>query len=342
MVGMTEYGDERYNEAVGRVGVYELERDGSARRVSSLDLTDRLPNEASFGQALAQDRDTAVVGSDQAIRIFRSKHGTWHRVLTLDTVRRDFSLSPTTFAYDAGLLAVRADNTHADESRIFVYQIGWNGAVRRIASLEAQGEDTSCFGSSVALERRTIVVGASCGSGAVYVFEQQGPKWKLRTRLVAPDPQAGSEFGSAVDIHRDAIVVGAPEADRVQTDEGFGSGAGYVFRRSGQGWGDVQKVQLPEGLSGGFGVTVAAGKDRLAFGAPRGTTGQFRDEAEVDVYRRDGSRFAFEHQLTGVLTFGHTIDFSGQRLAVGVSFGLSPLGIEGASVYDFQVEDDGT
>ena len=73
------------------------------------------------------------------------------------------------------------------------------------------------FPYSIEKERRTAVAGAKwddagglADSGSAYVYRRQRDGWAEQARLTSPDPVAGEEFGLAVEISRDVILVGAP------------------------------------------------------------------------------------------------------------------------------------
>jgi len=118
------------------------------------------------------------------------------------------------------------------------------------------------FGWSVAVSGDTVVIGsiyedsaatgvngdqASNGlseSGAAYVFVRQGGHWVQQAYLKASNPDLDDEFGCAVAISGNTIVVGArredsssPGINGIQANEGTsGSGAAYVFVRTGWVW----------------------------------------------------------------------------------------------------------
>ena len=98
------------------------------------------------------------------------------------------------------------------------------------------------FGSALALEDTTLVVGApdddtvsGRDSGAVYVFERLGPAWVLRQKLLPPPglPGAssweGPRFGTSVALSGDRLAVGAPHAHDTQ-------GRVLVFTRTAGTW----------------------------------------------------------------------------------------------------------
>ncbi len=116
------------------------------------------------------------------------------------------------------------------------------------------------FGSSVAIDGNTMVIGAPHASvfdedlhrnsGAAYVYVRSGTAWNLQATLVPSNPYLAPRFGTRVVIEGNTIVVGAPW-DHGGTNDTNGevvdepgepndrilySGAAYVFNRSGTSW----------------------------------------------------------------------------------------------------------
>ena len=97
------------------------------------------------------------------------------------------------------------------------------------------------FGSDIAISGDTLVVGAPReaggdpgidgdvddntypGSGAVYVFGTQGSTWRQTAYIKSSDPRANDEFGAAIALDGDTLVVGASGEDGA-------TGAAYVFK----------------------------------------------------------------------------------------------------------------
>ena len=118
------------------------------------------------------------------------------------------------------------------------------------------------FGQSVAISGNTIVVGAhqesssatgvngnqsdnsATNSGAAYVFVRGGTNWSQQAYLKASNTGAGDTFGGSVAVSGDTVVVGAIFEDSNATgvngdqnnNNAIGSGAAYVFVRSGSNW----------------------------------------------------------------------------------------------------------
>ncbi len=107
-----------------------------------------------------------------------------------------------------------------------------------IKLLSQNPADGANFGRYVDVSGDYAVVGASkedygatTEAGAAYVFHRTGTNsWGEATRLVATDPTAEDEFGIAVAIDGNYIIVGAWRNDN---GGGSDSGAAYIFRRTG-------------------------------------------------------------------------------------------------------------
>jgi hypothetical protein len=150
------------------------------------------------------------------------------------------------------------------------------------------------FGRSVAASGNTVVVGASGershargingegydaetpSSGAAYVFVRSGTNWTQQAYVKASDE--GGNFGSALALSGDVLLVGAATADaKVPLADGTpdpaarpSSGAAYVFRRHGTTWVQQARLRAPNADGGDlFGISVAVSGNVVAIGAWR-------------------------------------------------------------------------
>ncbi len=146
------------------------------------------------------------------------------------------------------------------------------------------------FGISVAISGDTVVVGASgedsnavgvngnqtntaaTDSGAAYVFVRNGTGWTQQAYIKASNTEAGDRFGNAVAISGSTLIVGAEGEDSLTRDQNNnaanGSGAAYVFVRSGTSW--TQQAYLKAsnvGAGDGFGQSLSISNDTIVVGA---------------------------------------------------------------------------
>lgn len=135
------------------------------------------------------------------------------------------------------------------------------------------------FGERVALDGDTLVVGApfedssattvdgpdnddAPDAGAAYVYERIGTTWSFSGYLKPSNGEAGDEFGSAVAVSGDRILVGSPKEDGA-------AGAAYLFERNGATWDQKPILKAPNtGPDDRFGAAVAIHGDVAFVGAP--------------------------------------------------------------------------
>ncbi|MEZ5979672.1 MAG: FG-GAP repeat protein [Planctomycetota bacterium] len=155
------------------------------------------------------------------------------------------------------------------------------------AYLKASNTDAfDQFGTSVAVSGDTVVVGAITQqrssstvvdgnqadsgadlAGAAYVFVRSGSTWSQQAYLKASNTDAFDRFGTSVAVSGDTIVVGATDEDSGATgidgnqadNSAPGSGAAYVFVRSGSTW----SQQAYQGDLQGSGRQVRQERSRL-------------------------------------------------------------------------------
>ncbi len=227
----------------------------------------------SFGTSVAISGDTVVVGATGE-----------------SSSTTGFNPTPNESATDAGAAYVftRSGTTWSQQAFLKASNAG-----------SADG-----FGNAVAISGDTVVVGASneasssttqtdnnaFGAGAAYVFTRSVTTWTQQAYLKASNPGSSDNFGSAVAIATDTVVVGAKGEDSSSTGVGStpnelatDSGAAYVFTRSGVTW--SQQSYLKASNPGGgvedfmvsppvfiygdaFGSAVAISGDTVLVGSP--------------------------------------------------------------------------
>jgi FG-GAP repeat len=222
---------------------------------------------------------------------------------------------------------------------------------------------TPLFGISVSRSGDTIVVGSpieqsactgvNCnpftsgtitGSGAAYVYLRSGNSWTRQAYLKASNTDMGDQFGAAVAISGDTIVVAAPfEASSATTIDGnqldnsaSGSGAAYVFVRTSGAWSQQAYLKASNAQAGdGFGHSVAISGDTILIGAwaedssAIGVNGNQFDNTAVGagaayVFRRSGSTWVQEAYLKASNTgsqdlFGYAVAIDQDTVVVGAA-----------------------
>ncbi len=185
--------------------------------------------------------------------------------------------------------------------------------------LAADGESQDRFGSVIALDGDTAVVGAywddigaNGNQGSVYVFTRSGATWTLQQKLVADDGAAYEFFGSAVAIEGDTLVVGSLWDD---IGANTNQGSVYVFTRSGTIWTQQQKLIADDGAGWDlFGSAVALNGDTLVVGAPEDDIGANANQGSAYVFTRSGATWIQQQKL--IAGDGATNDVFGAAVAL--------------------------
>lgn len=283
-----------------------------------------------FGHSVAIDGDTLVVGA-----------------FVEDSVA-------------TGVNGNATDNTATDSGAAYVF-VRSAGVWLQQAYLKASNTTAGDhFGHSVSVSGDTIVIGArredsnasgvngnqldesATDAGAAYVFVRAAGVWSQQAYLKASSPDAGDEFGYAVAIDGDTIVVSAEYEDSNASgingnsaDDSLGeSGAVYVFARVAGAW--SQQAYIKASNPGGndqFGYAVALSSGTLAVAArleASSATGVGGNQADngaagsgaVYVYDRVGGTWSQSAYVKAANTgtgdeFGSSVALYGDTLIVG-------------------------
>lgn len=283
-----------------------------------------------FGESVAVSNDTIVVGApgEDGLGETRPESGTAYL----------FSRN-----YDPAVPTVpAADN--------------W-GQVAEISAADPALGDR--YGTSVAIDNDTVVIGApkaSGAAGAAYVHLRNvsgADSWGQARKLQAGDAQAGDEFGSAVAISDDIIVIGAPLEDGGAASPTVDAGSTYIFERnfdpaaptipSSENWGERQKIPVTAAEAGdNLGGSIAVSGEHIVAGAPlEDGAGNLLDASGgVHLFENDGQIWR-ESKKLGVTNpaasdeFGYSVSVDGNTAVVGAWTKASPLANSGAA-YVFQ------
>ncbi|HNT25349.1 MAG TPA: Ig-like domain-containing protein [Anaerolineales bacterium] len=313
----------------GEVYVYYRDQDGAGAwgQVAILSASNGEVGD-DFGLSVAIAGDVIVVGADcergasneytcsGAAYVFHRNQGgadAWGEVALLrgsDT--GDVDQFGWDVAIDGDTLVVGSINAGVGGAA-YVFQRNQGGAdawgeVAILQSSEAQIGDA--FGDCLDISGDTIVVGAhyedggpgepNSAAGAAYVFQRNlggADSWNQVTILRASDPQAGDQFGVALAIFGDTIVVGANFEDGGLGNPLADTGAAYVYQRNQGGadqWGEVTILRASDAQAGDrFGESVDISGDMLVVGAIS------EDGGPGDPQANSGAAYVFERNQGG-------------------------------------------
>ncbi len=203
------------------------------------------------------------------------------------------------------------------------------------------------FGIAVAVSGDTAVVGAqgessdatdvdgdqasdeAPSSGAAYIYVRNGATWSQQAYLKATNTGNFDQFGSAVAISGDTVLVGAPREGSMATGVGgdpldnslFEAGAAYVYVRSGTTWSPQAYLKASNtGASDHFGASVAVSGDTLIVGAPH----EDRDAGAAYMFVRTGSSWSQQAYVKASVAdagdnFGASVALDGDTAVVGAN-----------------------
>lgn len=285
----------------------------------------------NFGEAVSISGDLAVVGASSeagpssgvngnqsvngksesgAAYVFARSGGTWAQEAYLkasnsragDDFGSAVAVSGTTVVVGSpgedsdsvGIDGVQNGLGASRSGAVFVFVKEGADWVQQAFIKASNTEEFDGFGSAVALDGDTLVVGAfsedsasstingnstdnsAPGAGAAYVYVRNGSTWSFQAYLKASNCGAGDGFGSAVAIAGNTILVSAlQEASNAtgvngnQTNNSLsGAGAVYVFTRSGTSWSQQAYLKASNpGSQDFFGTAIAISGDTAVIGA---------------------------------------------------------------------------
>ena len=191
--------------------------------------------------SLAIQGDTIIVGAPffsidgnktviDAVYIFtRDEYGNWAQQEQLLDPNPDmpFNFFGYSVAFDSNTLVIGSITFTVDRAYIFNRNEQGDWLMQQV--LDPDGNSSSDnFGASVAIQGDTLVVGAShdapSGSAHIFTRDERGI-WSEHAKLLQSDGGNNDNFGAAVALDNDTIIVGA----RGDDDNGNASGSAYLF-----------------------------------------------------------------------------------------------------------------
>ena len=173
------------------------------------------------------------------------------------------------------------------------------------------------FGFAVDIDGDTAVVGATgknTNRGAVYVFVRNGATWTQQQQLTADDGAAQDQFGSAVAISGNTIIVGS-WMDSVGANARQGSA--FVFTRSGTTWSQEIKLTASGGATNDlFGASVALVSGVAVVGTRQDFTSPLGN-GKAYVFTRLSPASWFQQQLSA--PDGESGDVFGNSVAISTN-----------------------
>ncbi len=271
----------RVNDNLKQGAVFVFVRNGERWNQQQVLVASGPEQNDGFGLAIALDGNSAVIGAPDkdigstsrqgAAYIFGKDGGMWGQqqmlVASEGGTNDGFGAS---VALDGGVAVVGAPYRYGgndSKGAAYVYAINGDTWVEEQILVASDGFRDN-FGSSVALEASTLVVGApnakvdGRNQGAAYVFTRSGSTWREQQKLAATGGMSNDHFGDSVALDSDNLLVGAPYLD-------YNDGLAYLFIRAGGKWRQDRKLAPGSGpIDNGFGSSVDIDGGSVIVGAP--------------------------------------------------------------------------
>ena len=207
-----------------------------------------------------------------------------------------------------------------------------SGVPARTLTLAAPTPQTDAnFGNRLVADDTRLVVGAynedgpaGANQGAVYIYRFQDESFVLEQKLLPSVQQGGAEFGRALALDANTLVVGAPNEDDAAAD----AGAAYVFFYNGSTWTQQARLASQEpAATNRFGWSVSVSGDRAVVGSPYDdlviSASNRPDAGSADSFLRTGTTWAFEKEFAELSAFGAeaagwSVAANGDFVAIGI------------------------
>ncbi|MEN7551840.1 T9SS type A sorting domain-containing protein [Rapidithrix thailandica] len=229
------------------------------------------------------------------------------------------------------------------QGAVYVYEMpegGWMDMTETVKLTASNGRTKDAFGTSLAIEHQTMVIGArgflgdnpsDVLSSIVYIFERNLAEWPYWSEQKMIHVDAGETvFGVSVAISGTTIAIGAPGVSLYGDNHHYPTcescGAIYIYERPAAGWGESvrTKALYPSGSGTLLGISLVLDDEKLVAGA------------RYDEFNGEGAFYHFQKPEEGwekargqsyhlpsdseefVLdAFGYSIAMSGDNVLVG-------------------------
>lgn len=291
-----------------------------------------------FGRAVAYTTDSIAIGvpSDDngafvdagSVYVYVRSGSVWNRQQKIDPpvpetnagFGSSVSISGNTLVVGSPLATTSDGNA---SGAVYVYiRSGSTWALQQTLDPATRNANDR-FGTSVDVEGDNLIASSRLGDatnasqGTAYVFTRTGSVWSEQQRLAASDGASNDNFGAAVAISGNSVIVGANLAFVSALEA---AGAAYVFVRNAGVWSQQQKLTAPvAGDQDEYGVDVDIEGDTAIVGQ-RNEDGAAENTGAARVYVRSGSTWSLQGSLTAADAAQN--DFLGLTVALSGNFAL--------------------
>lgn len=366
IVGASVIEDDPDTHSVERYGVaYIFEKDpaGDWQQIQKIVPSKREPDNF-FYQEVAMSGSYAMIG-DLKNRVYvfeRNDTGRWEEVSILSG-ENEGDLFGSSLDMEGELAVIGAkwqdfdpdgDGFRDNGGAAYIFRRKGKGKWIQIQKIVASDRANDVdFGAAVALEGKTILVGATrediLGAnvfehvtevGAVYVFQRNVlGVWQETQKLIPSDQPRSIQFGSSIDISGGYCIVGAVGVDRPEAWSNISTnGTAYIFEQNAKGLWEETRILKPLDVrpTDRFGFSVRIDGNTAVVGA----YGENRKDSITSDRDWFGAAYVYKQDLSGVWIeqqriesptqiaedwFGRSIAMDCQHILIGAHLGIKPF-----------------
>lgn len=256
----------------------------------------------NFGQSIAVDGDTVVIGANGATVGDNGAQGaayvfvdTGSGFVQQQKLVADDGAAVDNFGVSAAIGGTTlfigspyaATNGHAGQGAVYVFS-DESGTWTQVDKLLADDGNTNAnFGMAMSLDGTTLIVGATGanGRGAAYVFDGSSGTWTQTQKLVADDGHSGDNFGDAIGLSGSEVLIAA---DVAPVGGNTSQGAGYLFALANGTWTQTHKFTASDGATDDFlGAAAAYDGDTVILSSPHPVIDGHAWQGAAYFYSRD-------------------------------------------------------
>lgn len=343
--GATGVGDFPPNGAV-YVSRYD---GGSWIEEQILTASDSVSQSLRFGEAVSVSGDVIFVGAEGSdelggnsgcVYVFRYDGSSWieEQKLSASDASPGANFGVSVAVQGAiGCIGAWGDSEAGGAAgAAYVFRFDGSEWVEEQKLIASEVESDDSFGNSVSIDGDVAVIGAAghvfvghYNPGAAYVYRFTEGVWVEEQRLTASPEMNYDQFGYAVALDGDSLIIGT----------GYGGeNRAYMFSFDGASWNELQELTPPGGL--GWHNSVAIRSGLAVIGNPGAMISGF-ETGNTHVYRFDGVSWQYDEEFrlenpAMFDGFGSSVAVEGDQVMVGAP-GTSGTGTNSGSVHEYEL-----
>jgi FG-GAP repeat len=185
-----------------------------------------------FGISLAMSNYYFMVGANQKdigsnidqgkAYVYKRTGTTWaqqYAIVSSDGAANDFFGSSVSITEDYAIVGAYAKNvgSNSNQGKVYIFKRSGPYWIEQVGIVANDANSSDYFGGAVSINGDYAVVGAygkavdnNFNQGKVYIFNRVGLLWIQQAGISSSDGSASNQFGNAVSISGNHIIVGAP------------------------------------------------------------------------------------------------------------------------------------